>query len=133
MHLPQSRQADNDAHFTLLVLTALTSAAAVVFPAQYSDQTPNPAVMQTVEAASPEEIEYPGEPPLVKISLSIDYGSGAAIFSQNADAPPSECALLAIERGSQLGDAFRGHFGLRSSRPDADRREQRKWGKFSTG
>jgi hypothetical protein len=52
--------------------------------AQSSDQTPSPAVMQTIEAAFPKELRYP------KDQESGDENSTcAAVFSKNADGTPN--------------------------------------------
>lgn len=103
-----------------IAVTGLALSAPVGLTAQESDQTPNPAVMQAVEAAFPKELRYAKDE-----ESGNDYSTCAAVFSKNADGTPSliataysgglvELDMLAYASGAAkiISTIPQGQFGL---------------------
>lgn len=94
---------------SLLAFIGFALAGAVVLPAQESDQTLSPEVMQAAKAVFPKQLRFTGEPPSSKRSPA-NPDTCAAVFSTNADGTPDhviavysgkgvEVAMLAYQQG----------------------------------
>ncbi len=105
-----------------IAVTGLALSAPVGLTAQESDQTPNPAVMQVVEAAFPQGLRYVGAPPAGLGAPLNPYDTCAAVFSRSTDGTPDliaaaysgngvEVAMLTYQVGTaQIVDAVQDNW-----------------------
>jgi len=88
--------------FRVFALASIAFSGLSTLLAQDSDQRPSAAVMQTVEAAFPQNLRYVGAPPSGLGALVNPYNSCAAVFNRSADGTPDLIAAAYSGHGVEV-------------------------------